>query len=254
MSILPVSFRIPSLEEAIDLDMGDDLDLIAPAPPMEDRVAYHRFSALVAQLGALNLEVDASEVQAQAPDIVYPSEVTIDVVFLPFEARHNVSEVFALTGPDAPLGFHAQTTGDGLLGGDDCFFNDRHQVVVFVPSNQDLETFLSAHMDDLDLSREAAETDFYNTLTHEVSHVLLFAEASGGLSSYDIDVCFDAGDFPFDRHAVTTGCELSRLADHYADCQDEQDATEAMEQLVEDQGHALLQRATASTRAKPKPF
>jgi len=256
MTTLSVHFHLKTAETAINPYLLPDLDLPPLTDAFEQRLAYDRLLKMVQRLNREGLIVEAGEVQAQALDLAYPSALSIDVLLLPWEWREEISSLFFPSG-QPPLGFHAQTTGEELLG--QGYFNPRHQVVMFVPSNHDLENLLEQTMEDGGLQHmEDAERLFYNTLTHEISHVLLFAEASGGMSSHEIDVAFDAGAFPFDRHAVSTGRELKRLADHYAHCMDEAEEVEAMEELVETQGYALLNLLSSPPkqelkRRAPKP-
>jgi len=202
---------------------------------------------MVLRLNREGLTIDAGEAQEKAQHLAYPSSLDIDVVVLPWEWRHEISALFFSSKDDPPLGFHAQTTGQELLANG--HYNPRHQVVIFVPNDQELETLLDQTQHDSGLREfEDAERLFYNTLTHEISHVLLFAEASGGMSSHDID----GGASPLDRHAVSTGRDLDRLADHYQHCSTKAEEVEAMEELVETQGYALLRKlSTPAPLEKP---
>lgn len=251
MAVLPVHFHLKTADTALNPSMVVDLDLL-PAPDVfEERLAYERLLDMVLRLNREGLALDATEVQNLAPELVYPTALSIDVVLLPWEWREDVSALFFSDG-EPPLGFHAQTTGEELLA--EGHYNPRHQVVVFVPSDQDLEALLDQTLMDSGLREfEDAERLFYNTLPHEISHVLLFAEASGGMSSHEIDVAFDDGAFPFDRHAVSTGRELERLANHYEHCSSEAEEVDAMEELVETQGYALLQALWAPAEPVTRP-
>lgn len=238
MAVLPVHFHLKTADTALNPCMVADLDLFTASDVFEERLAYERLLDMVVRLNREGMTLDASEVHKKAPHLLYPDALNIDVLLLPWEWRKEVSAWFFSDG-EPPLGFHAQTTGEELLA--EGHYNPRHQVVVFVPTDEDLEALLDQTLEDSGLLEfEDAERLFYNTLTHEVSHVLLFAEASGGMSSHEIDVAFDDGAFPFDRHAVSTGRALDRLAGHYEHCSSDADEVDAMEELVEAQGYALL--------------
>lgn len=250
MALLPVHFHLKTANTALNPTLLADLKVPQLADGFEERLAYERLLEMVVRLNGNALTVDTTEVQGEAPGLNYPLDLHIDVVLLPWEWRDAISPLFFSAGGEPPLGFHAQTTGQELMG--EGHYNPRHQVVVFVPNDQDLEALLDHALKESGLvDFEDAERLFYNTLPHEISHVLLFAEASGGMSSHSIDVAFHAGAFPFDRHVVSTGRALQRLANHYKACFTEADEADAMEEWVETQGYALLE--TLSTLAPAKP-
>lgn len=236
MSHLPVVFHTPTASDVIDPQHWRMLEDEGMPTEFEQRFFFGRMRTIIGQLNALSLTVPVAEVQGQAPDITYPQSVEIDVLLLPQEAQEYISASFGFE--QAPMGFYAQTTGEGVLGEEE--FNPRHQVVVFVPDDAQYQKMLAEHMEEMGVDLNRAQRDFENTLTHEISHVLLFAQASGGLSSYDIDGCFDDGSFPFDRHSVTTGRELRDFDMYYANCVDQDHEVEVMEELVEERGHRLL--------------
>lgn len=172
--------------------------------------------------------------------------VEITVNFVSEHQKGTLCEIFYFDGNT--LGFFPTSSGDGFMTQDE--YMDSFEVFVFCPSNEEYYNLVRRHSEDHYVFIEDAMEQFLSTLTHEICHALIFIESSGGLTPKEIDVAYDAGEYPHSVGACASGCGLSRLQEvfnHGYMCQKHD--IEINENIVEEEGLVLFKRLSVDIEA-----
>lgn len=186
-------------------------------------------------------------------------EIPVEIVLF---SNPNVASYYGsfVMGEEAPLGFHANTTGWELFRTEENHYNDKLQAFVCTDEGP-LDDYIS---DTKDLSGD--EFDFYKihrccadflcTLTHELSHIIEFLENTGGMTPREAAQACEFLDMPFSvtKYGASPQPGRGRFAALSLDERDEDDFEEweihnqdVMEDRVEDAGRALFSEIYASS-------
>ena len=183
-------------------------------------------------LNAIELLIIANPWKEHYPEIEFRENVEVEVIFAPESLKEDIQNSFDI-GKDL-LGLAAFTHGEMLLG--EQMYNNKFQVIVFCPSNKDLKVSLESVPEE---SRSDYLYSLLNTLTHELSHITLFLESSGGQTPHEVDMNFEAGIFDNDVTDCILGINHEKYEELFFDCDD---TNEIMETIVENKGFGLLNR------------
>lgn len=202
---------------------------ISAMEELRDNIFYSKNLELMKLLPEIVLD---GPIKENFKDIDINSEdIEIEVIFIPESLKEYVSGSFNVS--DA-LGLAAFTQGDLLFG--EKFYNDKFQVVVFCPTNQDLK-------EKLDYLLEIEKEDYLhlllNTLPHEISHITLFLESSGGQTPEEVDINFDSGLFKYNVDDCILGEDHPKYKKLFSG---QYDKNQVMENLVEKKGLNLLEK------------
>lgn len=168
-------------------------------------------------------------------NIDFPEKINFEVIFVPEILKEEIVNSFELNNAD-PLGFHAITTGEGLIK-QESYYNGKFQTFVFCPTNEQYFEDVLNSENPLNYLNSSL-----NTLTHEIVHMIIFAKSSGGLSPRDIDALYETSEFDNDIHDCALGCNLEEYEDFYigsSDCS--LSHNDILERIVEEEGFLMLQ-------------
>lgn len=179
-------------------------------------------------------------------DLVMREQVEITVNFVSEHQKNTLCEIFYFDGN--ALGFFPTSSGDGFLTQDE--YMNSFEVFVFCPSNEEYYNLVRKHSEDHYVFIEDAMEQFLSTLTHEICHALIFIESSGGLTPKEIDVAYDAGEYPYSVGDCASGCGLSRLQESFNQgYMRQQHDIEINENIVEEEGLVFFKRLGVDTEA-----
>lgn len=182
--------------------------------------------------------IDATEASG-CSDLVMREQVEITVNFVSEHQKGTLCEIFYFDGN--ALGFFPTSSGDGFLTQDE--YMNNFEVFVFCPSNDEYYSLVRRHSEDHYVFIEDAMEQFLSTLTHEICHALIFIECSGGLTPKEIDVAYDAEEYPYSVGDCASGCNLSRLQESFNQgYMRQQHDIEINENIVEEEGLVFFNR------------
>lgn len=194
-----------------------------------------------------NISLNMNElktIEDEHPNIEFPKKATIEVLFLPEHYGQQLANSFNIKNGETNqiLGFAAFSNGDGLLA--EGYLNTKNQVFAFYPDNAKFTNNLNYLKDFFDNEEEAIKK-IINTLTHEISHQILFLETSLGLSPSDVDILFDSGEFNYSLEDCISGTQNSKYYLYFKDneCGSTEEDYEIMEEIVEQMGMNLLSQS-----------
>jgi hypothetical protein len=180
--------------------------------------------------------IDTAEA-AGLSELILKESVEITVNFVAEHQKETLCEIFYFDG--TALGFFPTSSGDGFLS-DDAYMNS-FEVFVFCPSDEEYYNLVRRHSEDHYVFIEDAMEQFLSTLTHEICHALVFIESSGGLSPKEIDVAYEAEEYPYSVGDCASGCRLSRLQEAFSHGHmRQQHDIEINEAIVEEKGLAMF--------------
>jgi len=213
---------------------------------LKDNLFYQHNLTLLERIEKIGgIFVDTSEASGCSALTVKDSvEITVNFVSEP--QKSTLCEIFYFDGN--ALGFFPTSSGDGFLAQSE--FMDSFEVFVFCPSNEEYYNLVRRHSEDHYVFIEDAMEQFLSTLTHEICHALIFIESSGGLTPKEIDVAYDAGEYPYSVGACASGCGLSRLQEIFNHgYMRQQHDIEINENIVEEEGLVLFKRLSVDIEA-----
>ena len=225
-----IKFKESKIEE-IGFSMTDLIEEneTNPTEELKDNLFYQKNLEI---LNAIEPLIIANPWKEHYPEIEFRENVEVEVIFAPESLKEDIQNSFDI-GKDL-LGLAAFTHGEMLLG--EQMYNDKFQVIVFCPSNEDLKVSLESAPEK---SRNDYLYSLLNTLTHELSHVTLFLESSGGQTPHEVDMNFEAGIFDNDVTDCILGINHQKYEELFFDCDD---TNEIMETIVENKGFGLLNK------------
>lgn len=200
-----------------------------PTSELKDNLFYKKNIEI---LNAIEPLIIANPWKEYYPEIEFREDIEVEVIFAPESLKEDIQNSFDI-GKDL-LGLAAFTHGEMLLG--EQMYNDKFQVIIFCPSNEDLKISLESVPEE---SRSDYLYSLLNTLTHELSHITLFLESSGGQTPHEVDMNFDAGFFDNDVTDCILGINHKKYEELFFDCDD---TNEVMENIVENKGFGLLNK------------
>jgi len=154
--------------------------------------------------------IDTAEASGYS-ELIFKENLEITVNFVSEHQKETLCEIFYFDG--TALGFFPTSSGDGFLTQDE--YMNSFDVFIFCPSNEEYYNLVRRHSEDHYVFIEDAMEQFLSTLTHEICHALIFIESSGGLTPKEIDVAYDAGEYPYSVGDCASGCGLSRLRESF---------------------------------------
>lgn len=225
-----IKFKESKIEE-IGFSMTDLIEEneTNPTEELKDNLFYQKNLEI---LNAIEPLIIANPWKEHYPEIEFRENVEVEVIFAPESLKEDIQNSFDI-GKDL-LGLAAFTHGEMLLG--EQMYNDKFQVIVFCPSNKDLKVSLESVPEELRIDYLYS---LLNTLTHELSHITLFLESSGGQTPHEVDMNFEAGIFDNDVTDCILGINHQKYEELFFDCDD---TNEIMETIVENKGFGLLNK------------
>lgn len=192
---------------------------------------------IISKINSMDLKID--NIYKEIYPLDFPSKIEFEIIFVPEYFKEEIVNNFSLN-TESPLGFHAVTTGEGFLvdkDGNESYYNKKFQAFMFIPENTNFIDNLFSDSDPLSFLYSSA-----NTLTHELSHMLIFAKSSGGLAPYDVDMLFDTSEFDNNVDDCILGSNLEEYEEYYISHDGMLDCNQVLENIIEEEGFSLLKK------------
>lgn len=137
-------------------------------------------------------EIDNNNFKINYPEIIFPDEVDINIIFIPDILKEEVLNYTNVQygEKDKVLGAALISTGEGLIEEFNTYSAKEFSIIIFCEKNEEIKKQI-----DMELYPEQYVYKLMNTLTHEICHHLLFLESSGGLSPNEVEIWSDMGVF-----------------------------------------------------------
>jgi len=203
----------------------------------ENNIVLELNREIMAKFNSIDLKIN--NIYKDVYPLDFPPEIEFEIIFVPESFKDEIINNFAIN-TEEPLGFHAVTTGEGFLvdkDGNESYYNKKFQTFMFIPENATFIENLFSDSDPLSFLYSSA-----NTLTHELSHMLIFAKSSGGLAPYDVDMLFDMSEFDNNVDDCILGSNLEEYEEYYISHDAMLDCNQVLENIVEEEGFSLLKK------------
>lgn len=169
-------------------------------------------------------------------DLIFPKDLNIEIFFVDKEYFNKtlILDFFDGSMSSELLGCAVLSGGLNIIRSDECFMNDKFQVIVCCQNDQEFN----------DEIKKSGLFSTLNTLTHEIFHHILFLRTSGGMTPHEVDCSVDSGLFDFNvfecsigaTHIVDDGFETESFL--YLDLGKQSDI---MEEYIEHKSYLLTQ-------------
>lgn len=234
---------LSDLNTEMQLEMKDDF--ISGGNTLEDldhNLIYQKYIEILPDLEKLSEEYlathkeDIEKIKEKYKGIEFPENIEINVYFC---QRNYYNEMIGgIYNNHNSLGVAIYYNGEGLTKSEETYFADQFDLIVSIPSHEEI------------LKNESNINDYLfrelNTLTHELNHHLLFLRSSAGMTPNDVDlwnsIDEDNSDFNFEKDV--NDCILSSdlvISENFNKLSiSEKTRNDEMELYVEEEGYNML--------------